>query len=282
MIILFEEALPDFAGGLNSKTHTTIRPHWDEDDAAADAAFALHVHELASYYWTGNEQWIVQGAEVLLDSFAGKDTVDYSFAMGRGPCAYARGIAHLETLAYSKGCPGFFCNYSLGERIFKSLYWHLPESAFHQGFLNLYLLAQHDDEDDHCEGISAGICHLESAFKSGAPQETAAAVDEVIARLYHATEPPDLSHQDNRPIEPNTAEHQRKSRPGVGQLRMLFGAVRGQHIRGRSTERSYINLMLLSRIAFRIRPANVTIHSVVRRDGFYFNSDDNDSINVTG
>ena len=61
LILLFEDALPEFAGGLNSKTHTTIRPTNDADEQSADTALALHVHELASYYWTSNEQWIVQG-----------------------------------------------------------------------------------------------------------------------------------------------------------------------------------------------------------------------------
>lgn len=53
---------------------------------------------------------------------------------------------------------------------------------------NSHLKRLQDDPIDNCEGTDLGICHLTSAFKSGVSDDVAAAVDEIIARWYGATD----------------------------------------------------------------------------------------------
>ena len=282
LILLFEDALPEFAGGLNSKTHTTIRPTNDADEQSADAALALHVHELASYYWTSNEQWIVQGAEVLLDTIVGNVTPAHPIIMRWEPCAYAGTIAELESLAAQKGDAEFRCNYILGGRIFHELYRNMDELTFRQGFRRLYLLAQHDDDGDDCQGISAGICHLEAAFKTDVTEEVAAVVDRAIARWYHGTVPSDLSYQDDRPVDPVLPSiNGRIDRAWVSTERGEGPAVASISASDRP-DSLYINLMYS--YDDHHGPDRLTLQSVqyFEGDGFYFNRDLDDSINVAG
>ena len=90
----------------------------------------------------------------------------------------------------------FRCNYSLGERLFLDLYRTLGREQFREGFRNLYLASK---------GRSryAGIAEVEEAFKKDAAPEVVAAVNTVINRQYHGTEPYDLSHLDDGPVDPS-------------------------------------------------------------------------------
>ena len=94
---------------------------------------------------------------MLLDTVVGNSTPAHPIALSWEPCAYAGTIAELESLAAQKGDVEFRCNYTLGGRIFHELYRNMDELTFRQGFRRLYLLAQHDDGGDDCQGTSAGF-----------------------------------------------------------------------------------------------------------------------------
>ena len=211
-IYLFEDAIRGSALGANFKTHITSRPKVDEDTYAADSALNHIVHETSHYYWRGVSDWIDEGAATFIEPFASKAATGLPVAVDRRPCAYTSNIAELESLEPELGSPGFSCNYSLGERLFHDLYRSLDETAFRQGFRNLYLLSLADDLEDECEGVKLDICHVEAAFKENATVETAAIVDQMIARWYHGTEPYNTSHQDTGPADPNL--------PGDGQVEL--------------------------------------------------------------
>ena len=116
------------------------------------------------------------------------------------PCAHARNIAALESLGIAQGDIEFGCSYSLGERLFADLHRTLGEGRFRQGFRDLYLASEIEDDADDCRGTSVGIEHVREAFRSDNRAESA-----VIARWYDGTEPYDLSRLDTGPVDPSLA-----------------------------------------------------------------------------
>ena len=199
---LFEDATRGSSFGSNSGTNITSKPRADEDSYSEQSAFRHIVHETSHYYWRDQQDWMDEGAATFLEPILTNATIGELIALDKTPCAQAGTLAALESLDAEKGDPAYSCNYSLGERLFHDLYRSLDENAFRRGFRNLYLRSQVDDADDGCEGTKLGICHLEAAFKADASDEENAAVEKVIARWYHGSEPYDTSYQDTGPVDP--------------------------------------------------------------------------------
>ena len=197
--LLYADAVSGFSAGTNFGTHIAIRPIHDIDDGSHEAEFAGSniAHEVAHYYWSGNADWVDEGAaDVMASVIEGKRTSTLISVTNR-PCAYARSIVELERLGTSRGDVEFGCNYSLGERLFIDLYRALGEEKFQQGFHRLYLVSEVEDDADDYRGTSVGIGHVSEAFRS---EDEAAKT--VIARWYDGTEPYDLSHLDSGPSDP--------------------------------------------------------------------------------
>ena len=203
IIILFEDAANHSYLGTNFGTHIATHPKVDDGEYTESLALSHFAHEAAHYFWTGNEDWIDEGAASFIELLELSIDTGWSIAPKEDPCAYAANIAGLESLEPEQGSPEFSCNYSLGERLFHDLYRSLDETSFRQGFRNLYLLSLVDDLEDRCEGVKLDICHVEAAFKDDAAAESPAIVDKVIARWYHGTEPYDTSQQDTAPVDPS-------------------------------------------------------------------------------
>ena len=152
-------------------------------------------HEVAHYYWRGSSRdWLDEGPAELLGSISEKARIDELVEVTNNPCASAKTIAELESIAEmletwaaTVQANWFRCNYSLGEQIFLDLYHSLGEETFRQGFRNLYLKSQRDDATDDCEGTDLSICHLVAAFKADVSAEVAAQVDEIVGRWYGET-----------------------------------------------------------------------------------------------
>ena len=196
--LLFENAVYGATAGTNFGTHVAVLPEYDVDDGSREAGFAgSHVaHEVAHYYWSGNADWVDEGAADLVASIVDGARTGGPVGVTNRPCAYASTIADLERLVISRGDDAFRCNYSLGERLFVDLYRTLGEEPFLEGFRSLYLASEMEDED--YAGTSVGIRHVRQAFRSDDGAETA-----VIARWYDGTEPHDRSNLDYVPVDPN-------------------------------------------------------------------------------
>ena len=196
--LLYENAVSGPVAGTNFGTHVAILPEYDADDASREAEFTgSHIaHEVAHYYWSGNADWVDEGAADLMASIVDGARTDRSLEVTNRPCAYASTIAELESLRSSKSDLEFGCNYSLGERLFVDLYRTLGDDRFLQGFRAIYVASAMDDDDDD-PGTSIGIEHLRQAFRTDDGAERA-----VIARWYDGTEPYDRSKFDYGPVDP--------------------------------------------------------------------------------
>ena len=183
----FDDSIRATAGGTNFGTHITSKLHYDVENGYSWKRVPFHIaHEVAHYYWTGNQRWVNEGAADLLGSISENARVETPVGSTRNPCASAKTISQLEDLDAEKGSNAGKCYYSLGERFFLDLYDTLGEETFRQGFRNLYLKSLRDDATDDCEGTDLGICHLVAAFKADVSDEVATTVDEIVGWWYDA------------------------------------------------------------------------------------------------
>ncbi len=198
--LLFEDAVSGSFAGTNFGTHIAILPKYDVDDGSHEADFAGQsmAHEVGHYYWSGNADWIDEGAAELMASISESVRTGNPVGATKYPCAHADSIADLEALEAGRDTSEFRCNYSLGERLFVDLYHALGDERFRQGFRDLYLASEVDDAADNLRGTPVGIGHVREAFH---PDDVAA--NTVLARWYDGTEPYDLSRLDTGPVDPS-------------------------------------------------------------------------------
>ena len=196
--LLFEEAVPPGSAGTNSSTHITVRPPFDVDDGSHQAGSVAHIiaHEVAHYYWSGNQTWVDEGAADFLATISEHARTSRPVDATNFPCGYVSTIAELESLDAGLGSGAFECNYALGERFFLDLYRNLGAEDFRRGFLSLYLMSLVEDDADQYPGTSVGIEHVRDAFRTGGT-----AASSVIARWYDGTEPHDATPPDTRPVD---------------------------------------------------------------------------------
>ncbi len=197
--LLYENAVDGSFAGTNFGTHIAIIPEYDIDGGTADAEFASFAiaHEVAHYYWSGNADWVDEGAAEFIASNIERDRTGNQIDATNAPCAHVRNIAELESLEVARDGVEFGCNYSLGERLFLDLNRTLGEAQFQEGFRELYIASTAWDDNDG-SSTSIGVEHVREAFRVGEE-----ATDTVIARWYDGTEPYDLSSVDTGPIDPS-------------------------------------------------------------------------------
>ena len=196
--LLFEDAVQISSAGTNFGTHIAIRPEFDVgEDTGRAAYFGLGIaHEVAHYYWSGNADWIDEGAADFMAAFIEIARTGRALVVGRGPCAYADSISELESLKIERGGAEFECNYSLGIRMFMDLYRTLGAERFRRGFRALYLASTMEDDAGGFRGTSLGIGHVKEAFRTVDGAESV-----VFARWYDGTEPYDLSRVDRSQVD---------------------------------------------------------------------------------
>ena len=174
--LLYENSVSGTVAGTNFGTHVAILPRYDVDDGSYEAAFSGHIiaHEVAHYYWSGNADWLDEGAADFMASMIDSARTGRPLGVTNLPCAYVANIAELEALEVARDDVEFTCNYSFGERLFVDLHRTLGEERFAQGFRELYR-----DE-------SLGIEHVREAFSSTGDDEGEKVV---IARWYDGIGP---------------------------------------------------------------------------------------------
>ena len=198
--LLYENAVLGSYAGINFGTHIAILAKYDIADGTEEAEFASFAiaHEVAHYYWSGNADWVDEGAANFMASIVERDRTGRPINATSSPCAHARNIVELESLKITQDSIEYGCNYSLGERLFLDLNRTLGDTQFQQGFRELYIASAARDDTDDDGSVSIGIEHVMQAFLLGEK-----ATNAVITRWYDGTEPYDLSSVDTGPVDPS-------------------------------------------------------------------------------
>lgn len=190
---LVGEAVTPTFGGNNFGTHIATLPKYDVDDGSNAAEFAgyLVAHEVAHYYWSGNSNWVDEGAADFMASVSENSRTGRPVEVTNNPCGYVSSIKELEDLDVSSDYgadSAFACNYALGERLFVDLYRTLGNDSFWSGFTDLYLLSQVVESDEGAADTGLGIEDVKAAFKDDGDPDSPL-VDTIAARWYDGSEP---------------------------------------------------------------------------------------------
>ena len=198
--VLYEDAVSGSNAGENFSTHITILPKYDVNDGSFEAGRNPNIvaHEVAHYYWSGNADWIDEGAADLVAAIVDGEWAGRTIAVTNPPCGHVDNIVELENLDITKGDAAFRCNYSLGERLFADLHLALGEERFRREFRALYLASEIEDDS---RDTAVGIEHIREAFRSDDGVETP-----IIARWYDGTVSHDLSRLDLGPVDPSLTD----------------------------------------------------------------------------
>ena len=142
---LFGDAVTPSFAGTNFGTHIATLSKYDTVDTDDSEHTGSHIgHEIAHYYWSGNADWIDEGASDFMASVSESVRTGRPVGVTNNPCPYIRTIAELEALEATSEDgfdSAFTCNYALGERLFVDLYQSLGEEDFRHGLSNLYLMS---------------------------------------------------------------------------------------------------------------------------------------------
>ena len=195
-----EEAVREGAAGVNFGTHMAMLPEFDVDDGSqlANILPSLTTHEVAHYYWRGNETWIDEGGATFMEFPVENTRTGRGLIADRYPCAYVSSIAEVVALDPESLSPADICNYSLGERIFLDLYRNLGDAAYRRGFSSLYQRSQVLDE--RLWPTELNISHVRDAF-----QPLASAATDVITRWYDGPRPQGIAPSDTGSVNPELA-----------------------------------------------------------------------------
>ena len=203
--LLFEDAVSGGFAGTNFGTHITILPKYDVDDDSREANFAPHsiAHEVAHYYWSGNADWVDEGAADFMASAIENRRIGESIGVTNDPCPYANSIDELEEIAPERGSVEFRCNYSLGERLFVDMRHALGDESVWAALRSLYLASEIDnDPDDGRRGARVGVEHVREAFQINKESNGNGAAT-VLARWYDGGVEHDLSRLDPSAYDPS-------------------------------------------------------------------------------
>ena len=166
ILVLVDEAVPEHAKGANHGIAISYETEYEQaQDTFGRYLFQSSLlHEVAHYYWRGNEAWINEGLAKTIEYMRGVEReISPEFlqerSRGRGDCE-AHNLEMLTEWDPESGNPQFSCNYYLGQLLFKELLGTLGAEEFGKKVGELYLLSL----DARDAGETPGIAQVREAF----------------------------------------------------------------------------------------------------------------------
>ncbi len=126
-------------GGVHKGTHMEILQEYESGQSWQRAGLgSIIAHEVAHYYWSGERNWLHEGAADFLALYSENRRTGAPIRPENRRCSQVSNISQLEGQRYETADAGFRCNYSLGEGLFVDLYDDMPATVFRQSFRELY------------------------------------------------------------------------------------------------------------------------------------------------
>ena len=157
ILVLNDHAVSGGFAGNNHGYAISYKPEYEQAQDTYDSYKfqAGIVHEIAHYFWRGNEDWIDEG---LANTFEYMHGAEGGISLGmlknkRKDCE----VHDLEELAShnpGRSSPDFYCNYYLGQLLFQELLEALGEAEFNERLRELYRLSLATKDADETPGIA--------------------------------------------------------------------------------------------------------------------------------
>ena len=153
IVVWNDKAVSSNFGGTNYGFAIGYRPEYE---GRSDPFESGLVHEVAHYYWTGNEDWIDEGVAETIEYMYG---IEKEFSPGllrtfRGGCE-AYDLKMLSEWNPAQESPQFSCNYYLGELLFQELREELGNEEFAKKLRELYRLSLLEKSAGETPGLDA-------------------------------------------------------------------------------------------------------------------------------
>ena len=241
ILVLNDKAVPGTAAGSNYGFAISYLPEYEQmQDTFEGRAFQQGlVHEVAHYYWRGNENWIDESLANTIEYMHGTDNgLSPGQLKTRREDCEAHDLEMLSEWDAPTSSPEYYCNYYLGERLFLELRESLDDAEFSEKLRELYQLSLTAQEADQTPGIAAvrqvfidqgGIVDKHWSGGLNAPENRP--FDEGIDRISH-----DLIQWDQHP----TYDGQEVALSGT----LLDDAVLSSEIISQAREGGYSNFTL--------------------------------------
>ena len=157
ILVLNDKAVSSTAAGTNYGFAISYLPEYEQtQDTFEGRDFQQGlVHEVAHYYWRGNEGWIDEGLANTIEYMHGADNglSPGQLKTRRGDCE-AHDLEMLSEWDPEIDAPEYACNYYLGERLFLELREGLDDAEFSEKLRELYRLSLTAQETDQTPGIA--------------------------------------------------------------------------------------------------------------------------------
>ena len=157
VLVLKDKAVPSTAAGANHGFAISYLPEYEQMQDTFEGRSLQQglAHEVAHYYWIGNEGWIDEGLANTIEYMHGADSglSPGQLKVPRGDCE-AHDLEMLSEWDPETDAPEYYCNYYLGERLFLELRENLDDAEFSERLRDLYQLSLTAQETDQTPGIA--------------------------------------------------------------------------------------------------------------------------------
>ena len=158
IVVLNEKAVLESFAGTNYGFAISFLPKYEQRQGTFEWRHlqAGFVHEVAHYYWAGNEDWIDEGmADIIEYQYGVKIGLSRGQLKNRRKGCDAHDLAMLSEWDPSKSSAQFRCNYYLGLMLFQALLESMEAEEFRTKMGELYRLSLVEQEADRTPGIEA-------------------------------------------------------------------------------------------------------------------------------
>ena len=156
ILVLNDKAVSSTAGGTNYGFAISYLPEYEQmQDTFEGREFQQGLaHEVAHYYWRGNEGWIDEGLANTIEYMHGADNgLSPGQLKTRRKDCEAHDLEMLSEWDPETSAPEYVCNYYLGERLFLELRESLDDAEFSEKLRELYQLSLTAQEARQTPGI---------------------------------------------------------------------------------------------------------------------------------
>ena len=158
IVVLNEKAVLESFAGTNYGFAISFLPKYEQRQGTFEWRHlqAGFVHEVAHYYWAGNEDWIDEGmADIIEYQYGVKIGLSRGQLKNRRKGCDAHDLAMLSEWDPSKSSAQFRCNYYLGLMLFQALLENMGAEAFSTKIGELYRLSLAGPDAGGALGVDA-------------------------------------------------------------------------------------------------------------------------------